>query len=109
MPDNFSEKRVYPRLSQNIPLKLLLEGFDIESEAKNISASGLYCRVDKPLELMTKLKMILLLPPNKKITCSGVVVRSEVDLGGTNHIAIFFTDIKKTDQDKISRYVKENI
>lgn len=110
------ERRIYPRLYRQLPLRLALEDFEIESETKNISASGLYCRVKKPFDLMTKLRMAIMLPLKgkdklltKKIVCSGVVVRTEVDLTGANHIAIFFTDIKKDDQDKISRYVKENI
>ncbi|MEW5757987.1 MAG: PilZ domain-containing protein [Candidatus Omnitrophota bacterium] len=111
MKNSFLERRVYPRLNQDMPLKLLLEGFDVEAESRNISASGLYCRVSKHFELMTKLKIIMFLPSsaNKKIICSGVVVRTEVDSDGDNHIAIFFTDIKKTDQQKIAEYIKQNL
>lgn len=113
---NLLERRAYPRLDQQVSFKLLLEGFDVESETKNISASGLYCRVSEPFSLMTKLRMIIFLPLKvnsrlitKKINCAGVVVRTEIDLEGTNHIAIFFTDIKKTDQEKITGYIKQNL
>jgi len=48
------EKRRYPRVRDNkISLKLKTEQFDTTiSQSLNISASGVYCKVDKELPLL---------------------------------------------------------
>lgn len=109
------EKRKDPRIDQNIPVKISTKEFDIVTESKNLSASGAYCVVDKPLELMTKLKIQLLLPLRKKnktvvkkISCQGVVVRSQFQISKNNYnIAIFFSDILEKDKKVISEHVKK--
>lgn len=62
---------------------------------------------------MTKLKIHLMLtPPDagtkgaRKVSCEGVVVRSEpADDGEGYHLAIFFSEITKRDADFITDYV----
>ena len=108
-----SERRKDPRADNNIPLKISSEDFDIVTESKNLSCSGAYCLVDKPLEPMTKLKIQLLLPMKqknktivKKISCCGVVVRSQPQEGEKNFsTAIYFNDIKDKDKKVLSQYV----
>jgi hypothetical protein len=112
-----AERRRYQRTESTLPLKISKSGLDVISESRNISSSGVYCRVDRPIPLMCKVSVTLLLPArsskktcSEKVMCKGVVVRSEpliikeLDTACQN-IAIFFTDIAKKDKDKIAQYV----
>ncbi|MCK5260521.1 MAG: PilZ domain-containing protein, partial [Candidatus Omnitrophica bacterium] len=81
---SIDERREDPRLENNIPVKICQDGGDIVTETQNVSRSGAYCRVNQYIEPMTKLKIHLLLSfskneksVTKKISCEGVVVRSE--------------------------------
>lgn len=108
------ERRKDPRLENNIPVKICQEGGDLVTETKNISRSGAYCCVNQYIAPMTKLKVHLLLSAPggeksaaKKISCEGVVVRSEPMPDEKNYsIAIFFNNIKKRDAECLSDYVK---
>jgi len=108
------EKRRYPRLEHNVPLKISSESGDILTETKNLSCAGAFCRMSMRLEPMTKLKVHLLLPLRKndkpvtrKISCQGVVVRSHAVHGGEGFdTAIFFSDIAPKDSLTISEFVE---
>ena len=107
------EKRRSPRVESNIPLKISSEDFDIVTESKNLSSSGAYCTVDRYLEPMTKLKIHLLLPFKKKdkiiakkISCSGVVVRTQANPEGKNfNTAIYFNEIEEKNRKIIAEHV----
>jgi hypothetical protein len=107
------ERRKHPRVANNVPLKICREDGDIITETGNISRSGAYCKVSKYIEPMTKLKTYLLLPvkrgsrkTTKKISCEGVVVRTESVPGQDYYnVAIFFNDISQKDADIIADYV----
>ena len=113
------ERRTHPRAEGNLPLKICQEGLDVITETRNISCSGVYCRVNKPMPVMSKIGIILLLPikvngrkkvVTKKIKCNGVVVRSEPIIEpeakqAMHNVAIFFSDLCKKDRDIIARYV----
>ena len=109
-----SERRQHPRLEKNIPLKISSTDFDIVTETKNLSCRGAYCQVNRPLEMMTKLKIHILIPlmknnkvATKKITCEGVVVRAEPQpRQGYYNTAIYFSDIQSKDAKIISEYVQ---
>ena len=108
-----NERRREPRLENNIPVKICQEGGDLVTETLNISRSGAYCCVNQPITLMTKLKIHLLLsfPKGKKsgikkISCEGVIVRSEPAFDdGKYNIAIFFSEIAQRDAEYITDYV----
>ena len=109
-----SERRRAPRLYRNIPLKIIDGQGDIVTETANISNTGAYCKVNRYIDMMTKLKIDLLLPvvkghakESRKITCSGAVVRTEPIPGATEqyNIAIFFTDLSKRDADFLVDFV----
>ena len=111
------ERRGDPRLENNIPVKICQEGGDLVSETQNISRSGTYCRVEKFIAPMAKLKIHLLLSSPKegkksakKVSVKGVVVRSErVKDGKGYHLAIFFSDIAKRDAETITDYVSTHL
>jgi hypothetical protein len=108
------EKRRYPRLEHNIPVKISSDHGDILTETKNLSCSGAFCQMTQRLEPMTKLKIHLLLPlrkneklTTKKITCQGVVVRAQAVQGKDYYdTAIFFSDIAPKDSHTINEFVE---
>jgi len=107
------ERRSHPRAENNVPLKISSADADFVTETKNISCAGAYCRVSKYLEPMTKLKIVLLLPlrkkgrvTTKKISCCGVVVRTENILNDEGfNTAIFFNDIHPKDSRTLAEFV----
>ena len=108
-----SERRRDPRLTAQVPVKISQEDGDLVTETANISRAGAYCRVERALEPMMKLKVQVLIPirkndssvTTKKITCQGVVVRTERTPDNHYNVAIFFSDITKRDAECISDYV----
>lgn len=109
-----SEKRRQPRVDNNLPLKISTDDIDLVTETKNISSSGVYCRVGKFLEPMTKLRITLMLPikktgktSTKKVLCGGVVVRTEnIPEGDGFNTAIFFNDIHPRDSRVLAQFVE---
>lgn len=112
------EKRRHPRLKKSVPLKISGGDFDIVTETENVSLSGAYCKIDRYIEPMTKLKILMLLPlpykkkiVSKKIECEGVVVRTKNPAPGSNqyNIAIFFSDLTNKDKKVLSECVEHHI
>ncbi len=107
------DRRQHPRLSQNVAIKIFQDEGDIVTETSNISGTGIYCKVNKYLRPMTKLKIRLLLPlrknnkkTTKQISCHAVIVRAEpADSKGSYYAAIFFNDMTPKDAGIISDYV----
>lgn len=113
------ERRKYPRIKDNrVSLKLKTEKFDATiSQSLNISASGVYCKLDKELPLLSRVKIILMLPidadkkPPKinKIEIEGVVVREHPVIvnGKIVHydVAIFFDNLSAKNREAIKDYV----
>lgn len=117
MVNPIQERRRSPRLANNIPLKIRSADFDIVTETKNLSSSGAYCRINKYLEPMTKLKIVLLLPmrrnnrlTTKKISCQGIIVRTESIPGDQYfNVAIYFSDIPQKDVICLNDYINSNL
>ncbi len=112
---NKTEKRIHPRVSKTLPIKIKHEDFDIVTETKNVSCTGAYCQVDRYVPPFTKVKTTILISDDKdkikNIHCKGVVVRVErIEDSFEPHynIAIFFNDISKTNMSRMSRFVKEH-
>ncbi len=109
------ERRKHVRVSAQLPLKLFGEEADFITKSINLSCGGLYCEVNDYIPVMTRLKILMLLPTGKrsyKIECEGIVVRIEPEHSQThlNHyrIAIFFNRIKRSDRTKIAEYVRKH-
>ncbi|RKY33055.1 MAG: hypothetical protein DRP68_03085 [Candidatus Omnitrophota bacterium] len=109
------ERRRYPRFTFALPIKISNQEFDVVTETKNISGNGAYCSVDKEIPIMTKLKIVILVPLIKrgkkflkKINCKGVVVRSQpIRNNGKNfyNIGIFFCEIKEIHRKVLFSYI----
>lgn len=111
------ERRQHTRLDNNVPVKISCDDFDLVTETRNISCAGAYCRVNRYIEPMTRLKVILLLPlkrknkgASKKISCQGVVVRVESDpCEDYYRIAVFFSDIQPKERKIIAQFVDSSL
>jgi hypothetical protein len=112
--ENFKEKRSMPRIEEKLPLKVIEGDYCTVVETKNISASGVYFTTDKPIPIMSKVIITLLLPTstgkNAKIECNGTIVRA-LPIAAQNktiyETAIFFDDTTERTKNIISRYVKK--
>lgn len=111
------DRRRHRRVEGNIPLKISTGEFDLVTETKNLSRTGAFCRVNQYVEPMTKLKIHLLLNfrrnkkiLTKKISCDGVVVRTESDPedDSTYNIAIFFNEISERAADTLAEFVESS-
>ncbi len=103
-----SDRRCHPRSKPSTPLMFGLHAkdFDLVGEVRNLSRSGIYCRVEKPIAEMTRVMMVLELDSGR-IKCDGTVVRAEPSVGKNNyHVAIFFNKISKVDQEKIDMFLE---
>ena len=111
------ERRRSQRAKTNVPVKILSDDGDVVTQTANISRSGVYCTVSRSVDVMSKLKVCLLIPvkklgkaSTKKINCQGIVVRSEPIPGTKNfNIAVFFNDIIQRDADCIADYVSSHL
>lgn len=111
---NGAERRRHFRLEKAVPLKISGGDADIVTETLNISSSGAFCLLNKHLAPMTKLKLSFLLPlkrnnkvVNKRISCEGVVVRSQSAVDQDSfQTAIFFSDIMPRDSQIIHEFVE---
>ncbi len=110
------ERRKFPRVKDEcLSLKLRLDDFDSITHTMNISSSGVYCKLDKELPLMSRVKLMLMIPDPakestlKKLEVSGVVVRQHpVTIDGTiKHydVAIFFEDLSEKEKEIIAGYI----
>jgi len=114
------EKRRHPRVKdEGISLKVRSGDVDIITKSLDISASGVYCKVEKEIPVMSRIKVILILPlspkdrqdarESAKIETEGVVVRGHpviVD-GKIEHydIAVFFDNISAKQKECLLEYV----
>ena len=112
MVEFIKDRRRHQRINQNVPIKIFQENGDIVTETSNVSEAGIYCKINKPLKPMTKLKVRLLLPVRKsnkvvtkQLSCQGIIVRSEPAAKGQYYIAVFFNELTAKEADVICDYV----
>lgn len=114
MPEQYSEKRKYPRIEKTVDFKLKTKEDIVAAKMINLSANGAFCNVNKKFSPMTQLGIVFPLIYDKKaeeveyVECFGVVVRVE-EISAKNeiyHIAIFFNDVEASEMDKILKYIK---
>lgn len=113
------EKRKYARVKdEGVSLKVKADAIDIITKSLDISASGVYCKVEKELPLMSRIKVLLIVPVSKaddpegpqtvKIETDGVVVREHpvIIQGKIVHydVAIFFDNISAKDRKTLLEY-----
>lgn len=111
------DRRHFPRIDDgHLSLKLKAADFDTITHTLNISASGVYCKVDKEIPIMSRVNLMLMVPdvskedkPVKSIEAGGVVVREHPVIidGRIKHydVAIFFDNLSQKDREIISDYI----
>ncbi|MFH0839468.1 MAG: PilZ domain-containing protein [Candidatus Omnitrophota bacterium] len=111
-----NEKRQTPRIEERLPIKIIEGDSGMVVETKNISASGTYFTTDKPMPLMSKVRITLLIPDtggkNSKVECSGTVVRTVPTATQDKtfyETAIFFDDITEKAKNTILKHIKKII
>lgn len=110
-----AERRGYPRARVDFALRIDDAISIIETRARDISCSGLYCQIKKAIPVMTRVAIFLLLPDPgeggvglREIKCQGIVVRNQLRAERDELLydtAIFFTDLKENDKERIARYI----
>lgn len=110
------ERRQYPRIEQQLPLKIVANGYDFSTTTQNFSCIGTYCHINKYIPPFTKVVIKLVLPTmadrqnnNSGIECKGTIVRTEDEIKGGFNIAVFFNKINDTQRKKISQYISQFI
>ena len=56
------ERRKYPRIDRQLPLKVLANGYDFITATQNVSCIGTYCQINKYMPPFTKVIVKLTLP-----------------------------------------------
>lgn len=108
------ERRLHPRLVQNLPINVAANGYDFITFTQNVSCVGAYCQINKYVPPFTRVKIKLNLPiatngikDNCEVECYGVIVRTEDAASGGFNIAIYFNEIKDRPRQKIAQYVTQ--
>ena len=109
-----AERRRYPRIDKQLPLKVAANGYDFSTLTQNVSCVGAYCRIDKYIPPFTKVGIRMVLPIHNavrqdscSVECHGVVVRTDDVKDGGFNLAIFFNRIKYNQRKKISQYLRQ--
>lgn len=104
-----SERRRYHRSARGVPVLVDRSGPGVLNHVDNISVNGVLCHTVKPVALMTKLIVALLLPrpEEHRIECEGIVVRCDPHESGDDHfkVAILFTNVSEEDRAAIEAFV----
>ena len=105
-----AERRKHLRSAQKLPIALSANGYDFTTTTQNISCVGAYCNIDKYVPPFTKVLVKVNIPnaaAGCKVSCHGVVVRTEDDRNRGFNVAIFFNEIADAQRKKISRYISQ--
>ena len=112
-----AERRLFPRLKdENLSLKLNSGDFDTVTHTLDISASGIYCKIDREIPIMSRVKIKLMVPDSmksdkgmKELDVDGVIVREHPVIidGVIKHydVAIFFDNLSEKNREIIQNYI----
>lgn len=110
------ERRRAPRIAHRVPISLIGEPGEFSVQTKNVSASGVYCRLRRFLAPMTKVQVALTLAgqrPVSTVRCQGVVVRVEpacpMPRYSSYHVAIWFQDLSERSRTLLTRYIQRHL
>ena len=93
----------------------------MKAESVNLSANGVYCKIERPIPEMTRLKMVIVLPADGQksaemglIECKGVIVRTNenhnsADPGKGNRMAVFFEEIDSEQQNRLIEPIESHL
>src|SRR5262245_53557375 len=109
-----AERRRHPRANCELPITLTLDGATCEGRLRDISRAGVCFYLERPIALMTALRLALDLPNGgnsgkpKKIRGQGAVVRCERISPSLSHweIAVFLHDLPEADRALLDQHVR---
>jgi hypothetical protein len=111
------DKRVYSRFKVNFPFEVKGDDFELTTQMKDISCSGLFCQADKYIAPKTKLRVILNIPfcvdqkiEKKIFACWGEVVRIYPDYereGVDYQLGIAFDGLSSEEKNLILRFIRQ--
>jgi hypothetical protein len=121
-----SDRREHPRFDAEFAVQVadrdgVLPQGTIVSQSRNISLSGIYCRVNHFIPVLTKLQLTLLLPFRGKkrdvktqvVKADAAVVRatpSKAQAGASDYeIACAFLGLEDDAKKSLARYIREHI
>ncbi|MCG2711339.1 MAG: PilZ domain-containing protein [Candidatus Omnitrophica bacterium] len=112
-----SENRRHPRFILMLPLEITLGDFCIQTQTRNVSCTGLYCKVDRFIPKETEIKVNMKISftidahkVNKTINCPAKVVHiippnpcrnADYDIG------IEFLNLRVADKGLLLKYIKK--
>lgn len=112
-----AERRKAIRIDdKGLSIKLKVGDFDSVTHTLNLSTSGIYCKVDKEIPIMSKVRLMLMIPDTSKpdnlttnLELDGVVVREHPVIINDEikhyDVAIFFDNLSDRDTEIISGYI----
>ena len=112
-----AERRSFPRLrDEGLSLKLNAGDFDTVTHTLDISASGIYCKIDREIPLMSRVRIRMMVPDSVKsgkgtreLDVDGVIVREHPVIidGVIKHYdaAIFFDNLSEKNSEIIQNYI----
>ena len=117
------ERRAHPRAQADVPAQVVLTDDDQEpvtAHTVNLSGSGVYLVLPKPIKTGTRLLISLIIPMqsegqirNHFFDFEGVVVRNEgpheEEEGERYYVAVHFTGARDEDKELIDRFVRQKL
>jgi len=112
------ERRLSPRISADLPLRLTFKDRTVETRIHDLSSSGIRFKSPAALPLLSRVQIALELPEaasgqgTTSIAITGVVVRCmEREPGGEAHYdtAIFFEDLSELARSRLARFVTSRL
>ena len=112
-----AERRLFPRVrDEGLSVKLNSGDFDTVTHTLDISASGIYCKIDREIPIMSRVRIKLMVPDSVKpdngtreLDVDGVIVREHPVIidGVIKHydVAIFFDNLSEKDREVIQNYI----
>ena len=116
----FSDRRKYPRVSEAVSCQVSLGAEKFQTITKNLSCGGALCSLSEQIPPMTKLEVVLDLPPlpsaaapgRQTVRCAGVVVRQDrlpLEEQPAYLTAIYFSDLKIEDRRRIGEFILQSM
>lgn len=108
------ERRQFPRASSDLPITVALDDSVHEGRVRDVSRAGVCFYLDRPVPLMTVLRVALELPVDgraRRVTGLGAVVRCEKISPALAHyeIAVFVHDMSEADRLVIEEHVRARV
>ncbi len=108
-----AERRRHTRARADWPIRLALADGEHEARVRDVSRAGVSFFLDRPLPLMTRMRIDLELPVadgRRFVSGNGAVVRCEKISARLDHyeIAVFLQELAEPDADALQNYVEQS-